>query len=359
VINQERLVKTFLQLVQIDSPSGFEGEVRTWIKDKLEKMGLEHEVDKAGNLYCKLKSKGDPVVISGHMDTVEPGRGIEPIIEAGIIKSSSETILGADNKANLAGVIEVIRVLKNNNIKHKPIEIVMSVEEEPGLKGVKRFDFNKLDSNIGICFDKAAPVGTIVNKSPSCLHIDGKVIGKSAHAGGEPTKGINALHAFVHVVSDLKLGRIDPETTANIGTVKAGNCRNSIPETVEFKGEIRSHSEQDLEKIYNTWINTFSSVTSSIEASFEHSVKRQYSRYFHDENSTLIKALTSTFSSLNIETNLVPSGGASDANIFNTHGIQVADLGCGQKHPHRKDESISVENLKKMSEVILEFVTKS
>jgi len=238
------LVELFLTLVKIDSPSGNETEVCKFIASYLEKMGIKSKTDKVGNLFACVSGKGEPVILGAHMDTVEPGCGIKPKIEKGIIKSDGTTILGADNKIAIACILAAITKVPKEN--RKSLELVFSVREETN-SGINEFDFSLLRGKVGLVADRASFVGVIVLSSPWIENLTVDVIGKSTHAGS-PEKGINALSLASEAISKLTWGRISSKTTANIGTIKGGSAMNTIPEKIELVGEVRSFSESQLVK---------------------------------------------------------------------------------------------------------------
>ena len=357
MINENRLIETFINLVRIDSPSREEAEIRRFIVRELNKHKIQAQVDELGNLYAFIEGEGDSILFSGHMDTVEPGRSVKPKRIDGLIKSDGSTILGADNKANISAILEVIRIVKKNNLSHRPIEIVFSIQEEPGLIGIKRFDFSKVKSKYGICFDKADKVGVIVAKAPYCVNIDGKIIGKAAHSGSEPENGINALKVFINAVSKLNLGRNGNQTTTNIGLFSGGHVRNAVPEIIEFKAEIRSHSYEKLLRELHKWNRIFKNESIKHKARYNQKQDFAYKGYQINKNSKIIKLLKNAYSELKIPISYVTSGGASDANIFREHGIDVVDLGYGAKNPHTLRESIKVKDMLTTAKTMLTLVT--
>ncbi|MCK5074736.1 MAG: peptidase dimerization domain-containing protein, partial [Calditrichia bacterium] len=235
----ERMVKQFLEMVQIDSESGFEAEFIDYLYNEFEKLGAKAVKDEYGNLVAKLPAKGcegkEPILLSCHADTVQPGKGIKPVLKDGVIRSDGTTILGADDKAGIAELLEALRIAEI----HPPLEIPISRQEEVGLLGVKNMDYSLITAKKGFLLDNDT-LDTIVIGGPSYFAIDVEIKGRSAHAGMEPEKGINAILAASKAIAALRLGRLDEESTANVGVIKGGIIRNGVPDSASFLAECRS-----------------------------------------------------------------------------------------------------------------------
>src|SRR5207245_2170825 len=258
MINQERIKNLLLELVQIDSHSRKERDVAQRIKKYCEEMGAQVEVDDAGravggntgNVIARFPgsiSNADSIMMSAHMDTVVPGEGVKPVIEGDIIRTDGTTVLGGDDKSGCAVIIEVIRCLQEQNIPHAPIEAIFSICEEVGLLGAKNVDVSKIKSKYGIVFDSDDP-GFLFTKGPSSNHMEFKIHGLESHAGVAPEEGISAIKIAAEGIAHMNLGRIDPETTANIGQIEGGMATNIIPNLVVMKGEPPSHKEETLDE---------------------------------------------------------------------------------------------------------------
>src|ERR687890_2253471 len=257
MINQERIKNLLLELVQIDSISRKERDVAERIKKYCEEMGATVEIDDAGakvggnsgNVIARFKGTipgAETIMMSAHMDTVVPGEGVKPIVEGDIIRTDGTTVLGGDDKSGCAVIIETIRCLQENNIPHAPIEAVFSICEEVGLLGAKHVDVSKLKSKYGIVFDSDDP-GFLFTKGPSANHMEWKIYGLESHAGVAPEQGISAIKIAAEGIAAMKLGRIDDETTANIGVIQGGEATNIITNFVILKGEARSLDDSKLE----------------------------------------------------------------------------------------------------------------
>jgi tripeptide aminopeptidase len=241
----DRMIKQFMEMVRIDSESGNEAQFIDYLLAEFKKLGGDARKDTYGNLVARFSAKKsekkDPILLSCHADTVMPGRGIKPKIKKGIICSSGDTILGADGKAGIAEMLEAMRTAK----VRPPVEVAISRQEEVGLLGVKNLDFEFFSAKHGFLLDNDT-LDTIVIGGPSYFAIDVDVKGRSAHAGMEPEKGINAILAGAKAITALRLGRLDHETTANVGVIKGGLIRNGVPDTASFLAECRSlQNEKD------------------------------------------------------------------------------------------------------------------
>ena len=257
MIKQDRLVQTLIDLIKIDSPSGEEKAIAQELKKRFEVLGGSVEIDSLGNLIVRFGSPPDPpagggggesLLLSAHLDTVEPGRNIQPVINGDIMTSDGKTVLGADDKAGIAVILEGITSVKESGGKLVPIEVVLSVDEETGSKGAKGLDHKKLLSKKAVVFDGDEQVFLVNTAAPGYYGLDMTITGRAAHAGVEPEKGISAIKIAADLITRLRLGRIDEETTANIGMISGGSARNAVPEKVEIKGEFRSRNGEKLEK---------------------------------------------------------------------------------------------------------------
>src|ERR687890_1901708 len=257
MINQERIKNLLLELVQIDSHSRKERDVAERIKKYCEELGAEVEIDDAGekvggnsgNVIARFPGTlpgAEPIMMSAHMDTVVPGRGVKPVVEGDIIRTDGTTVLGGDDKSGIAVIVETIRCLQENNIPHAPIDAVFSICEEVGLLGAKHVDVSKLKSKYGLVFDSDDP-GFLFTKGPSANHMEWKIYGLESHAGVAPEEGISAIKIAAEAIAEMKLGRIDDETTANIGVIEGGEATNIITNFVILKGEARSLDDSKLE----------------------------------------------------------------------------------------------------------------
>ncbi|WP_261818031.1 M20/M25/M40 family metallo-hydrolase [Vibrio gallicus] len=360
-VNSNRLVDNFIKLIKIDSESGNELEVAIEIESQLQQLGFDVErlavpenLSNGFNIYAKLQGKlDDSVVLSCHMDTVAPGKAIEPIIENGIIRSAGDTILGGDDKSGIAAIIEAVKTIQQQNIEHKTIEIAFTVFEEGGLRGSKQFDINKIESRNGIVLDTGGPIGTIITVAPGQQNIKVNITGKPAHAGLAPEQGINALTVAADAISNMKLSRIDSETTANIGIVKGGHATNVVMPTLYLEAEARSIDEQKLAIQVAHMVETFEAAAEKHGAEISIETSRAYNPFQLDCSHPHIVAMQQAFTDLDIEPRLAATGGGSDANVFSEKGLTIANVSTGMSKVHTTEEFIAIEDMQKVSEFLV------
>lgn len=366
MINRERITNEFLKYVQIDSPTKEEGNFAKFISEELEKLGLEVYIDGAGekvgsdtgNVIAKLKGNKNvqPILFSCHMDTVSPGKGIKPIIKDDVIYSDGTTILGGDDKAGIAAILEAIKVIKENNIDHGPIEIVFSIFEEGGLFGAKNLEYDKISSKIGFVLDSGGEIGEIVIKGPAQDKITVKVIGRPAHAGVAPEEGISAIQVAAAAITSMNLLRIDEETTANIGVISGGEVTNIVCPEVVISAEARSLSSEKLDKQTAHMVECFEKAAENFGAKAEIKVERMYGPFVVAENDEVVKLVEKACANMSIKTSLKATGGGSDTNVLNGNGIKAVNLAIGERKPHTLEEHLKIEDLVKAANMVLEII---
>lgn len=375
MINRERIVHAFLEMVQIDSPSMYERKIADYLLNKLTELGLEVYEDQAGasinkdepeaaagNIIAKLKGtvpEAPVLLFSAHMDTVEPGRGIKPVVKDEIVYSDGTTILGSDDKAGIASLLEVIHILKENNIPHGDLEFVITVAEECGLKGSKELDSAKLAAQFGYVLDSDGAPGSIVTKAPSQYKIKAEVIGKAAHAGICPEEGINAIYVAAKAISKMKLGRIDEETTSNVGVINGGKATNIIPDQVFIDGETRSLDPEKLERETDLMIQILRDTAAEFGAQVNIQKDFLYPIIRLDENEPAVKLAAQAAAAIGCEPAIVSTGGGSDANILNGVGIPTVNLGIGMSKVHSVEEYITIDNLVLNARYVLEIIKEA
>lgn len=370
MVNKKRLVESFMELVKIDSISREERNLADLLVEKLEDLGLEVRIDQAGE---KVKSnsgniialfRGDikeatPIMFSAHMDTVIPGKNIKPIYDGYRILSGGETILGADDKAAIAALLEALHIIKENNTPCGDIEIVFSICEEIGLLGAKNLDISRLNARMGFVLDSGGQVGEIINEAPSQNSLKIIIYGKSAHAGSKPEEGINAIQIAGFALSRMELGRLDEETTANIGIISGGKATNIIPDEVTLEGEVRSRNEEKLEKYTRKLKQIAEGTAQEFKAKAEVKINREYDCYHLSADSRVIKIAMKAAKDMGLQPEFRPSGGGSDANVYNKQGFPSVDLAIGMERVHTVDEYILVDNLMKTVEFILSIISNT
>jgi tripeptide aminopeptidase len=356
MINEQRLLETFLALIRIDSPSGEEAAIAQELATRLGDIGLTVEGDAMNNVLAKLPGQGAPLLLAAHMDTVMPGHGVKPVVKDGVVYSDGTTILGADDKAGIAVILEVLQIMTERELPHPPLEVVITVREEVGLEGAKGLDLARLTAKTGVSLDSGNMPGTIVVAAPTHNVISAVMHGKAAHAGSSPEAGVNAIAAAAQAVVNMPLGRIDAETTANIGTIKGGRARNIVPDRVELTGEARSRELAKLEAQTARMVEALQDAAQRSGATVDVEVTRAYEGYQLTEADPVVSGLVRACRAVGVEPAPVPSGGGSDANIFNAHGMQVVNLSTGAYQGHSTEEHIAVADMVTCAEILLEYI---
>ena len=373
MINRERIVETFKWLVSMDSVSREEGALCRAVEELLKAMGAEVIIDSAaemtgsdsGNLIAKFSgtTNAPSMMLNAHLDTVEPGRGIRPIFKDGVFTSSGDTILGADDKSAIAILLEAIRVVQENNLPHGPIELVLTVCEEVGLLGAKHLEYERIDSKFGYTLD-TTKTGVIVTRAPALNLIEIKVHGKDAHAGIAPEKGINAICLAAEALSQLDIGRIDSETTCNIGVIEGGYATNIVPSLVTLKGEVRSHDIEKLQTVTDTIQSAFEKAVADHSSgkdtagtpAFEFLAIRDFSNTNIPEDHPVVDLVGRAAKNLGRKMKCETTGGGADANIFFEKGIVTGVIGTGMQDMHTIRESVRLDDLVKTTELVLEII---
>ncbi|MGI5911123.1 MAG: M20/M25/M40 family metallo-hydrolase [Syntrophomonadaceae bacterium] len=370
MVNEKRLVDMFVRLVEIDSLSKHEGKIKDFIKNHFTARGLSVEEDDAanlingqsGNLLVKVAGTVNkpPLLFAAHMDTVKPGIGIKAVIgDDMIIRSQGDTILGSDDKAAIAALLEVYDVIAEQNLSHPPLELLFTVGEEHGLMGAKIFNFDRLEAKIGYVLDDGNDPGTIVIKSPCQNEIDYYIKGCAAHAGMNPEKGINAILLAAKALAVMPNGRIDEDTTCNFGLIKGGLARNIVAPYCHIKGEARSQTREKLDQLTLKLEKIFINEIEKLGGEAEVYVKFLYPEISLKPEEEVVKRAMRAISKLRLEPRFAATGGGSDANIINGRGIRCANLGVGMKNVHTTDEYISIAHLVQDVQIILEIIKES
>ena len=369
LVNRERIIDNFMALVRIDSESGQEATVRDFVRPLLQDLGLEVYEDEAGkelggesgNLVAWKDGKlpGPSIFLGAHMDTVVPGKGIVPVLKDGTIRSSGDTVLGGDDKAGIAAILEALQVIKEQNLSHPPLEIIFTVSEEQGLMGSKLLDFNRVRSRLGYVLDSDGAAGSIIVKAPTQNEFAITVIGKAAHAGINPEDGLNAICLAAYAINHLNIGRIDEETTCNLGTINGGRARNIVADRVEVKGEARSLSPDKLENLTQKIVTVFRDKVEEKGGRCEVKIKNLYPRIDLDPAEPVVQIAVRAARAMGREPVLMRTGGGSDANIFNGQGIRCANLGIGMKKVHTTEEYITVDSLVDSARYVLQIIEEA
>jgi tripeptide aminopeptidase len=351
----------FLELAAISSPSGEEDAVAARVTAYLEGLGVPVERDEAGNVLARLdptdaEEGGTPIFLCGHMDTVPPDGPIEPVVEHGFVRNARPTILGADDKAAVAVLLEAARVLVTERRPHAGVELLFTVREETGLEGAKAFDDSRLRSPLGFVYDYSGDVGDIVVAAPSGRTVDAIFKGRPAHAGIAPEEGRSAIYAAGRAIADLRLGRIDEETTANVGTIVGGSARNVVPARCEVRAEARSRNERKLAELVEEMLEVFSFAAALAECEVETTVEEKYRGYRIAPDAPVLALARRALENGGFTPRLVEVGGGADANVFNERGVPCLNLANGMARVHTAEEEIAVADLDAMLRLTLELV---
>ena len=364
-IRRDRLIDDFLALVRISSPSRREGEVARWLTHTLSGMGVQVDVDEAGtrlsgdtgNLLARFPGTAPdapPFLLCAHMDTVVPCERVTPVRDGDVIRTDGTSVLGGDDKAGIAAILEAVRVVREQGVPHGPIDVLFTICEEQGLFGAKYFDIGRLRASRGLVLD-CDGVDALVVQGPAANRMVFTVHGREAHAGLCPEEGISAIQVAGEAIGGMRLGRLDEETTANLGLIQGGLAGNIVPNKVVVKGEARSRSDQKLQAQTEHMIKRFEQAAArhhvTVEgrahaARVEARVERDYDRLDVPRDSAIVALIRGAVEGRGRTLTVRATGVGCDANVFNgTHGLEVANLGCGMRQIHTINEWIDVKDL--------------
>ncbi|MDD4152967.1 MAG: M20/M25/M40 family metallo-hydrolase [bacterium] len=373
MINRERLIKSFMEMVSIGSPSFHERSFAEYLLEHLTPLGFEYSFDDAGqkidgdcgNLLLRRPGTGKssrPLFFNAHMDTVEPGYGIEPRLENGFIVSSGNTVLGADDKAGIAAILEAVLSMVEDNEDIPPLEILFTVAEEQRLLGARNFDLSRLQADWGYALDCNGPIGRMITAAPAHNSYEVMIRGQAAHAGINPEDGLNAISLASQAINALQLGRLDEKTTANVGRIEGGMATNIVPETVTVYGELRCLDKTRLECLTAETEEIFKSLSlQGAEVKFE--CRKDYSSFYIPDTALPVELARSASLKLGLRPETASSGGGSDANFFNRGELQVVNLSTGMDCVHSTSERIKIDDLYLLTalirQIMLEFESKA
>jgi tripeptide aminopeptidase len=364
-----RLVDHFLELCALPSPSGQERAVTDRVTAYLTDLGFEWDEDDAaarldgdtGNVYCRIPpthgGQGTPILLCAHTDTVPPEAAIEPIVgEDGIVRNASGTILGSDNKAAVVVMLEAVRRVLEEGRDHAGIELLFTAQEEVSLRGADAFDHTRFVATVGYVFDQGAPIGEIVLGSPHARLLDIRFHGTAAHAGMYPEDGRSAIAAASRAIADFRLGRVDEETSANVGVITGGTARNVVPEWCSFTAEVRSHDESKAIALAREMVESAAFAASLGDCEVESEVRPSFPGYRFRESDAPVRLAAVALERAGYTPTYALSGGGADANVFNARGLQCVNLANGMMEIHTPDEHIAVADLEGMVEVTLALI---
>ncbi|WP_136799409.1 MULTISPECIES: M20/M25/M40 family metallo-hydrolase [Desulfosediminicola] len=371
-IDRERIAKTFTTLCEIDSPSRSEKSVADHLKEVFASLGADQIIEdnsatgtgsECGNLIIRFNATKDDtegVFFSAHMDTVQPGTGVEVVRTGDIFTSKGETILGGDDKSGIAAIIETLTILKEQKIEHGLIEVVLTTCEEVGLLGAKHLEHSNITAKYGYALDSSG-IDSVVIGAPAANKFRIEVTGAAAHAGLNPEAGISAIQVAAKAINSIQLGRIDNETTANFGVISGGSATNIVPETVIIEGEVRSHKIEKLEQQTRLIADTFQQVIedwqnpspeNTLKPALSIQTTTDYPAMLLEIESPVIQRIQKVGEQMGRELQFVIAGGGSDANILNGFGIPTAIVATGMEKVHTTDEQLDLNHLVRVTELV-------
>ncbi len=375
MVNRQRIIDEFSHLAAISSPSGKEGEIACYLAERFRGLGAEISFDEAGkkagsesgNLLARFPSAGrggDALMLSAHMDTVEPAIGVRPLLRDGVFTSAGDTVLGADDKSGITEIIEALEIIRERQLPHPPLEVVITICEEVGLLGAKLFDCGLLRARRGLALDTSG-VDLVIHQAPCANKLHIEITGREAHAGIAPEKGISAIEVAARGIAAMRLGRIDEETTANIGVISGGQATNIVAKTVVIEGEARSHDPEKLQEQCAHMLGCLKEAAQrmtreidgrTVQAEVRAEILSDYPRMAVSTTAPIIELVRRAAAGLGRQINVRAAGGGSDANIFNGRGIETVILGTGMTHVHSVEESVRVEDMAKVAELLVEII---
>lgn len=357
MINQQRLVELFSEMVSIDSESGEEQEFAQYLVNKAQVLGYSSHMDEYWNVYVEVDGEGDGLMLNTHMDTVKPGKGIKPQVKEisgeTYIVSAGDTILGADPKATIAVLFELLNIFKENDIKHQKLLLTFSCQEEQGIPTV-----DKIKTNIKTCIvpDRGIPTGKILVSGPYAQVFEVKVNGKSAYATTNFADGKHAIKAAAEIISLLEIGNIDINTAANIGIIEGGLMTSTVPDSCSFKGNCYSTSKKSFDKFFATLTQLLKSVDRKYGTHSELEFLEYFPGFDLGKNHQLAKKAVAAIKAAGIEPEFVADMAVSNANILNGNGIETVLISYGAENAHTTNERISLTSLTKLAQILLNLV---
>jgi tripeptide aminopeptidase len=367
VTGDRAISKLFTELAAIPSPPGEERAVADRVTAHLRAVGLEVREDDAGprigstagNLLCRLPGRVDggvPILLCAHLDTVPPEGPIEPVIEDGVIRNAAGTILGADDKAAVAVMLASAERIVRERRPHAGVELLFTQKEEEGLQGAEAFDRGLLEAQLGFVYDQAAPIGDVVLGAPTQLSLDARFHGRAAHAGMYPEEGRSAVAAAARAIADLRLGRVDEESSANVGVISGGTARNVVPERCTFEVEVRSHDPRKAADLLQEVVDACVFAAGVEDCRVETTMTEGFRGYRFRRSDPVVRLAVEALGRAGFTPTFVLSGGGADANVFNERGLPCLNLANGMADIHTPDERIAVEDLDRMVDVTLALV---
>lgn len=365
-MSDARLLETFLDLVRIDSPTGSESAVAAYCKRELEAAGCVVRFDDSadrtgadvGNLIADLAgSAGRTLILSAHMDCVDPCVGVDPIVEDGVVRSAGDTVLGGDDKAGVAAIIEVVRRLQESGDTHGPVRVVLTVSEETGLQGAKALDPALVAGDLCLVLDADGAPGGIVIGAPTHYTFTATFTGTPAHAGVSPEKGVSAITIASKAICAISQGRLDDETTANVGTITGGTATNVVPGSVLLTGECRSLDRDRVESVRSAMDDAMTEAAHTGGGQVTIDWTREYQGFRFDPQDPVVDLVSAACADVGLKPRTFTTGGGSDGSIFSSH-VPTLVLSCGMSEVHSTSEQITVADLESLTELMGAVLTR-
>lgn len=369
MVDRERMVGEFVELVRIDSLSKHESAMAEAVMGKLRGLGFEPATDgvgealggDVGNVICHVPATADGLpclMLNAHLDTVKPGTGIEPVVEGDCIHSAGDTIAGADDKCGVVVVMEAVRSVLEEGLRHGGLDVVFTVAEEIGLHGAKHLDYSRLRAEMAYVLDGGEEAGCITRAAPYANSVNFTVRGKAAHAGVCPERGVSAIQVAARGLTAMALGRIDEETTANVGVIEGGEASNIVAARCFLDGEARSHDEAKLRAQTDHMVRCMREATEGTGAQVEIDIRRSYNGFRLEAEDPVVALALAAAGGLGTEPKLQIGGGGSDANVFNERGIPAVILATGAAEVHTTNEHASIPTMLHCARWLVEIVRR-
>jgi tripeptide aminopeptidase len=356
----------FTELAALPSPPGEERAVADLVLGYLRDCGVSPDEDATGaetgstmgNVYARLEptAAGEPLLLCAHLDTVPPTAPIEPVVADGVVRNAAGTILGADDKAAVAVMLEATRRVLAEGRPHAGIELLFTPKEEVGLVGAYAFDHRRLHARTGYVYDQAAPIGTVILGAPYSQSLEVTFHGRAAHSGMHPEEGRSAIAAAARAIAEFRLGRVDEDSTANVGTITGGTATNIVPEWCTFVAEARSHDERKLAQLVREMQDAITFAAGIAECDVETTARKSYRGYRFARTDPAVVLAAAALERCGHQVVYDRSGGAADANVFNERGLSCVNLANGMTNIHTPDEHIAVDDLEAMVDVTLSLL---
>lgn len=364
-----RVLETFLDLARIASPSGREREVAEYAAAALTEAGCHVRFDdtahvtgsNVGNLIATLPptAPGRLVALSAHMDCVQPCEGVEPVVADGVVRAAGETVLGADDKAGIAAIIEAVRRVREAGAPHAGVKVLLTVAEEQGLLGAKALSPEDCAADLCVVLDADGPVGGIVTAAPTHYTFQATFTGRAAHAGVEPERGVSAIRMAASAIERMAWGRLDEETTANIGTIAGGTATNVVAPSCTLTGECRSLNRTRVETVRASMDEAMRSAAADRGGEVEIAWRLEYEGFRRDEGDLALALVTAACADVGVTPRLFATGGGSDGNIINAHGVPTLVISAGMTQVHSTSETLAVADLEKAADLLVALLSRA